>query len=432
VQKRGHRKTKKVTKSGIRYIKVQRYKCIKCNLSFTAHKKGHKQTSFSPSYKEEIAKRHIEDRTGYRDIDRRDENISRNTACQIVNKFALNVKPAWLMTKKLKPKSSGKLCTDGKFVYIKCEKEGVERFTKKGKRNPAYYQCCYYHGIDYETRDMPHYDLYESESQQAMDQYYEDLRRSGYDLQVLIRDGRDEAQVGAENAYGKPIIGQLCHKHFMDTICEEYLKIQGVIKYRQYLLDRLRSNKKDHTVWDSVINRKVIKTSKQIKAQLRNIRQRYYFELEIYDFLRRLFAAGDYDKLVTVIVPKFYKCLNRYGKVRCYSKITDRIEKKFFKEFDYLFSYLKYPKLEIPRYNNLSENYNQQLDLRLKSIRGFESFETGRGELILLTTRRRFMKYTDCSGPYKHLNGYAPLELSGVDVSSIDWLKFSQKTTRVL
>jgi transposase-like protein len=75
--------------------------------------------------------------------------------------------------------------------------------------------------------------------------------------------------------------------------------------------------------------------------------------------------------------------------------------------------------------NNIVENVIKQLNQKFKKVAGFESYETAYHSISLLVMRYRFHKFT-CSRKPGH-NGKSPLELAGVDISKINWVRFSQK-----
>jgi hypothetical protein len=56
---------------------------------------------------------------------------------------------------------------------------------------------------------------------------------------------------------------------------------------------------------------------------------------------------------------------------------------------------------------------------------GFESFETAWNFLKLLIMNYQFHPFS-CSRIKDH-NGLSPLELAGVDISNLNWVKCSQK-----
>jgi hypothetical protein len=104
------------------------------------------------------------------------------------------------------------------------------------------------------------------------------------------------------------------------------------------------------------------------------------------------------------------------------------IWKKFKKDRDMLFTSLKYPDLRIPRTTNLQEGYHTHWELRLSSIRGFESTETAKHYMNALVLKKRFSILQSCRKHFKHLNGKSPLEHSGGLTAALkDWVRACQK-----
>jgi len=91
-----------------------------------------------------------------------------------------------------------------------------------------------------------------------------------------------------------------------------------------------------------------------------------------------------------------------------------------------LLTYLNHA--DMPRTNNRIENLIKQLNRRLKTLEGFGSPQQARGYLYLWSIYHRFKPYTDCRGRHRHKNGRAPLECAGVDLTGLDWFRFSQKS----
>lgn len=74
----------------------------------------------------------------------------------------------------------------------------------------------------------------------------------------------------------------------------------------------------------------------------------------------------------------------------------------------------------IPRTNNLIESFNSHLEGRLKTIKGFESFDHANSWLNAYFVRRRLKPFTDCTKKFKHLNGKRSLEITLKDGEKID------------
>ena len=75
-----------------------------------------------------------------------------------------------------------------------------------------------------------------------------------------------------------------------------------------------------------------------------------------------------------------------------------------------MFAYQEIP--NCPNTTNIIESYNSHLQGRLKTIKGFQGFDSARRWLNAYLVRRRTKTLTDCKGKFKHLNKHASLELS--------------------
>lgn len=63
-----------------------------------------------------------------------------------------------------------------------------------------------------------------------------------------------------------------------------------------------------------------------------------------------------------------------------------------------------------PKTTNLIESYNKQLNGRLKTIQGFQSFQSAERWLSAWILQRRLTPFTDCRKKFRHLNGICSLE----------------------
>jgi len=92
-------------------------------------------------------------------------------------------------------------------------------------------------------------------------------------------------------------------------------------------------------------------------------------------------------------------------------------------KMDFLFTHLDHPAM--PRTTNIIEGIIRQLGRKIDDTDGFNSTETAWRSLRLLIMRYRFHRFTDSR--LEGHNGKAPLELAGVNVEGINWVRFSQK-----
>lgn len=103
-------------------------------------------------------------------------------------------------------------------------------------------------------------------------------------------------------------------------------------------------------------------------------------------------------------------------------EVTDKIKANF---ADLTRHYL-YPGM--PRTSNIAEGVISRLDSKIEQADGYKCHDTAWATLKMLIMRYRFKTFTDCRKKNKHKNGKSPLELCGVNVSNINWIKLSQRS----
>ena len=217
------------------------------------------------------------------------------------------------------------------------------------------------YGIDYTTHDIPVCLLAPSENYQALVQFFTKLKNTGYELLALICDDNESIRLAARSVYPKAIV-QLCHVHFLENI-RRTLKTRSEEIYRPFLADL----------------------------------EEYIFSLE---------------------------CLGQErleGRIRWRSPRHQNDPVKI-ATLQHIFAHAReltgYVKAEAwfhtgcPKTTNLIESYNKQLNGRLKTIQGFESFASAQRWLSAWILRRRLTPFTDCRGKFRKLNGTYSLELT--------------------
>jgi transposase-like protein len=103
----------------------------------------------------------------------------------------------------------------------------------------------------------------------------------------------------------------------------------------------------------------------------------------------------------------------------------DELIKKINFNFDDLTRHHSCPGM--PRTSNIGEGLISRLDSKINQADGYKCHDTAWATLKMLIMRYRFKTFTDCRKKNKHKNGKSPLELAGINVSKINWVKFSQK-----
>jgi hypothetical protein len=218
------------------------------------------------------------------------------------------------------------------------------------------------YGIDYLTHDIPVGILAPSENDESFKKYFRLLKTCGYPLQVVVGDDRVSLNRALFHYYPNAKT-QLCHNHYVENI-------------RQTL--HVRTDSKYHHFFNSLY--------------------------------KHLFHYKHRDKYLSTAFHHLLK--NRSNNDLLLQTILMDIYRKRYQ----LFAYPKFP--HCPKDSNLVELYNSHLQARLKSIKGFKSFqhaETWKNAYLL---RRRTKPLTDCDTKFRKLNGKCSFELSlrkGID-----------------
>lgn len=345
---------------------VQLVFCLDCKRTFTAGKDRRKR---------DIVRRHLEDGSSYRTIQRRD-GYSKTTAVNFVRAVAESVKDSAWISRNLKPQWRSVLCVDGTYIRVRNSfahlarkerwfEDDAERFLHK---------LIAIIGTDYHTRDLPHYAIGDNENMIDLVMFFQQLKENGYDLQVLVRDGNRAIGEAAVHVYGKPIDQQLCHHHFLAKFDDAMAVKNCDAQDRANILD---------------------------------------LKLRVCSIIR----VPTID-LACMRASIFFRERNRFKTSIATTELVD----KFIRDFESLTEYLQHPHGFVPTTVNVSENINKQLKDRLKPMCMFQSIASAENYVKLWCLKRRFQKFTDCKKPFKHLNGKAPLELAGCRINGLDYL----------
>jgi transposase-like protein len=209
--------------------------------------------------------------------------------------------------------------------------------------------------MDYLSHDIPHGDLFVSEDEAAFSRFFQKLYDLGYGIRIVAADDRAGIKQALHKVFPYAKL-QLCHNHFLENI-RQALKVRTVPAYRDF--------------FDSLKQRVFVEgvDEEKISAGLKYVMANY---------------AQHSHRLQEILF-----------------EIRDRTD---------LFSYLKIP--NCPNNTNLIELYNSHLNGRLKTIKGFQDFESAKRWLNAYLIRRRTKLLTDCEGRFKHLNKHCSLEFT--------------------
>lgn len=210
--------------------------------------------------------------------------------------------------------------------------------------------------IDYLTHDIVHGDLFPAEDEMAFSQFFQKLYDLGYDIKIVVADDRAGLKQALNKVFPYARL-QLCYVHYLENI-RTLLRVKTEERYRHFF-----NTLKLHVFTEGMDDEK-------IDAGLEHVLRKH---------------AAHSPKLQAIIW-----------------EIKRRREA--------LFNYLKVP--GCPNNTNLIELYNSHLNGRLKTIKGFQGFESAKRWLNAYIIRRRTKTFTDCKGKFKHLNKHCSLEFT--------------------
>lgn len=208
-------------------------------------------------------------------------------------------------------------------------------------------------GIDYGTHDIPICMLAPSENYLAMKNFFTKLKNTGYKLRGVVCDDNEAIKMAAQYVYPNTLV-QGCQFHILENI-RTTLNTRSDATYRDFV---------------------------------REIEQKIFR----YEFLgkkktqQHLFALLEQHKDDAVKISVLKHLYEKSEEITNYNKIKG-----------------------CPKTTNLIESYNSHLEGRLKTIQGFESFQSAEKWLSTYALYRRCKPFTDCKGRFKKLNGFCSL-----------------------
>jgi len=210
------------------------------------------------------------------------------------------------------------------------------------------------YGIDFYTHDIPTYTLSVSENYLSVKKFFTSLRLLNYPLRSLVSDDNLNIPGACFDIYPHAT-WQLCTNHFKENI-RRSLEVRTDDRYKDFMygIETLFSNK---------------------------------------------ISEDNFNKLARNLLSKYM-----------YDELCVKILLDIERRKRNLLAYLKVHKT--PTTTNLIECFNSHLNIRLRSVKGFESFKHADLWLNGYFLRRRTRPFTDCTGIFKRLNGRCSLEES--------------------
>ena len=212
------------------------------------------------------------------------------------------------------------------------------------------------YAIDYLTHDIPYGHLYVAEDQMSFSHFFQKLHTLGYDIEIVVADDRAGIKKALHKVFPHALL-QICHNHYLENI-RVALRVRTEERYRHFF-----NSLKLHVFTEG-------KDGESIDRGLAHVLEHH--------------AAGR-PTLEAIL----WNIKHRQ---------------------DVLFAYLKLR--GCPNNTNLIELYNSHLNGRLKTIKGFQSFQSAERWLNAYLIRRRTKSLTDCEGKFRYLNRHCSLEFT--------------------
>ncbi len=348
---------------------IQRYKCKDCKKNFTIRNKTKQR--YSRDFKIEITRKHVEERMSYRVISKRMKEkysirISKNTICKMVNEIACYSKGDIKIKQEYRPNWEGYLTVDDKYFSVGGNKKLILTATDS-------------------SGDLIHLEIFDQVEQHRVDEFFGFIERHlKYPLIAITTDLDEMLEKSISKQYGNKVLHQKCLKHAMDAI-------DRIIQLKQK-------------------RKKLQLTSVNDKEEYLKNLEEYRGTQKIYDLCKNAL----YSRQKEFSIDLLNQLINYKEKYPALSKFFNR-------HLDKLLTHQKDEKIR--KTNNIAENINRRLMIRLKTIESFKNFNSAENYLNLYKNYLRFKPYTDCKGNNKLKNGKSPLEVCGVVLKNKDWLK---------
>ena len=360
------------------------------------------------------------------------ENISKKTICSLTTRVTEELIDSNELTKLLKPQNySGTILIDGKCVPVKkVERKKTAGFMpwSKRRRGRTKKGLVVIPFIDYESHDIPVYINAYSENMYEIEKGFQMLKDLGYALKDVVCDESMGEIAQAANKVFPDVIIQFCLTHYSKCI-ERCFKVRCVKRSIKALENKL--NRLNDSIFIST-HHYARERAVEITNRIADLEYEYGYLIRIQEIFQNIFwraeTIGEINNLedeLNIIIG----CMdlkNYPYKQRIADRYLDYYDKR-----ERIIAFALHPELNIPKTTNLIEGFNSTtLELRLSSIRGFEKEENAKNYINALILKRRFTKFTDCRGKFKHLNGRSPLEIAEplnnlyLKSRSRDWVRF--------
>lgn len=355
-------------------------------------------------------KEHL-DRKSFRTIEK-NTGISKKTICSLTASVTEKLINSNELTKLLRPQNyCGIILVDGKHILVK-------------KRNLVEISF-----IDYLTHDIPVHITAYSENMDDLEVGFRLLKEMGYPLIVVICD----ESMGEIAAVAKKLFPDVIIQHCLTHYCRNVDRVFAVNQAKRSIKALERQLRKMDNSFLLPTHHHDIEKARNIVNEIAQLEFEYSALIQVQGCFQDIFwkakGGDDINRLEDELNETIARInLDQYP-------YAERIRKRYldyYEKRNRLIAFTKYPDIDIPKTTNLIEGFNSTtLELRLSSIRGFEKEEHARNYLNALILKRRFQRFTDCKGKFKHLNGHSPIEISNplntFNFRGHDWIGFCSK-----
>lgn len=367
-----------------------------------------------------------------------DYRYTSKTICSLTNSVTKTLIHGNELTKLMKPLAyCGIMLLDGKVLPVKLLEEETLAMRVKGgglipnsrKRWKVRKSLTLIPFIDYETHDIPVYIIASSENGYELEQGFRELKAMGYDLKILVCDESmaETAQVAGKVYPG--VIIQTCLTHYSRAMDRE-LRIDGVKRTMKAIQNKLDAIGKDILI---PTRHYALQRAVKLTNQLGSLEYEYGYLIQFQSAMQDIFWSVTAEAELNEAEDRMNELISRMDLL--HYPHADRIRRRYldyYRKRDQITAFVRYPDLRIPKTTNLIEGFNSTvIELRLGSIRGFETEESARNYVNAMILRYRFHKFKCCREPFKHLNRKSPLEIASplhnFNLRSKDWVELCRE-----
>lgn len=326
------------------------------------------------------------------------------------------------------------MLADGKYIPVKNIEGGVipEGHIPKSKKRRGRTKkgITVIPFMDYRTHDIPVYITALSENMSDLEKGFNELKGLNYPLKALVCDESmgETAQI-AKKVFPDVII-QICLKHYSACIEREF-KINGIkrtIKALENKLDKLEES------FFIPTRHHDIKKAIEYTNRIADLEFEYGYLITLQSMFQEIFWGTDTPEELTETENRLNEFISHID-LNTYP-YADRIKKRYmdyYSKWDQITAFIRYPELNIPNSTNLIEGFNSTtVEMRIGSIRGFETEETAVNYINAMILKYRLHKFRCCRGKFKHLNKKSPIEISKPlhnlkNLCGKDWVELCRK-----